>query len=524
MDAVYSRLAMEDVVRHFMSPPRTSQDSSKLAFYIDPKSFHAQFLRVPVPHDWVGVYGLLHMEVNPTGFAVQHEGLSRRDPSVEEKVIEKYKMFLGQKEEHDTLMDDYFSTFQESIGDTVLGNDSENDARIRAYLHKRTSFQCDSADLLEDIDVMNALKTACTEWDLRQKMRRRPDGKSPPDVFDVYKLIQSRLQSETPDPALWMKDAPRSNELDVFSNMPTIRQMTSSMERIWVGSLFQAEDKKTIGWIKRRRDVHVVETYTEYFVVMPAERRVSVWTKRSYYNSLKPPWKTHVRSQMTLPALSAICLLSTCVYPSKHPAGDAALDTDLFEDNVRNAGRGIGYALSRLVRDHEEGQLRQMGVWRQNGLKLSSFVTLVWGMFPWLDIASKCWIIRETITLFNDSGVNIFISPRVANLNGSRGTFTRMMYEVESCSDADNEGSSDYCLPAVEVDGGMPAGGITIFRSSAVPGQFIQTRDHKSNWRYRRLEIQGNKTFIHGKKRQAVELPPNSVEQINVFTGAELIY
>lgn len=465
--SIFPKIAVSEksfAIRYFA--PLTELET--LTFFVDTINLSgcmAQHVKLAV--------GGIHVEVRANKCLVGAVAFSDQDKITNARAFETlFNYQLGYLLDNEKeIPDDYFRALEASLPDVISLGDVENEARIRAYIRARRNIQCDSSQLYGDSEVMAALIHCQEEWNSKRVQGRDASGKTPKDDTSVYHLIRQRLQqnisnancqadnvendttgcalegdAETnakPNDGLtdhvrrqlsrmYGGKLRRRDELSVFAEIPDMQRRTgSSVERLWLGSLFESEDTRTMGWIKRRRRLTFVETFTEYFVVMPVERRVVAWTKRSYYNSLQVPWQSHVRSRMSLSALSSICLLSACVYPSPRAqrdqgldAGDAILDHELFEENVRNAGRGIGYAISRLKDEHREAQLRQSGAWSQAPLKLGSFVSLVYSLLHWLDAESKAWVVRETLTLLHASDVTIVIDPCVS------ATLAKVMFDM----------------------------------------------------------------------------------------------
>lgn len=368
----------------------------------------------------------------------------------------------------------------------VITGDFENDLRCRVYLSNqgKSAFQKDSSLLLNDDDVVSALDRSKKVWEAKKEKRRTVDGTTPANDTSVYDLILERLR-HSPTGMLYVSAEDRRDEHEVLASQDPVRRTMSSIERVWFENLFEGPDKVELGWIKRRKKHVLIETRTEFFVVLPVERSITVWTKRSLYNSLELPWRTRVQSHVSLPAISALCLFSSCIYPDRKDSGRAALDDDLFKHNIRNAGHGIGYALRNLLSEFREAQLRDSTSWSMYPLSLSSLVELVWRGLPWLDNQSKSWIVRETITLWNMAGVHVHV-------RGVQGRFSRAMLD---------EGEVER-RPAIAIDRSMPAGGVQLFQiSNGDDGgvQFIAVRKNSSygtEWTYRALSRVGNMTTL----------------------------
>lgn len=74
----------------------------------------------------------------------------------------------------------------------------------------------------------------------------------------------------------WEQHMRRRDTLGLFASSRPKRNMIDTMEKVWFQNLFDTGGYNPFPCIKRIRRVQIVETRTDFFVVVPTDRKVVV--------------------------------------------------------------------------------------------------------------------------------------------------------------------------------------------------------------------------------------------------------
>lgn len=502
-EIVYSRLAIEITFRRVLKEIFPKLTSTHTAASISNQFWN---LRLEINHSQ-NTAETAFMEVNEEWFLVggfPDDGMVRNVVDMFSKTL---KGFINNEKD---VPQGYMIGTLNTIFKSTLTGDKENDFRIRYFLKTGKHISIDSSKLLARQDIRQALDSAKEEWRRKKMQRWTNRSERVPDNFSYYDMITKALINESENIQngnqnfdelwpYWEQRMKRRDTLKLLASSRPQRNTVASMEKIWFQNLFDTAGYKQFSKIKRKRQIEIVESRTDYFVVVPIDRKIVVWTKNSLYNSFKLPWKSLVQSQISIPAVSAMCLFSSCIYPnpSTDPrlAGNATIDKEEFSRNVAKTENGLGYAISTLPEVYKENQLREQGNWCLNSLKLSSLVSLIWKQLFWLDNESKAWITRETMNLLALSNVNIYVSAHP-------GIFPRTIFFVED----------EMLLPCLHIDCKIPAGGISVFMSVESGEKFI-----KINGKYLENGQEQGMIFEVFKERNLMTVRPVDNSRVNII-------
>lgn len=253
------------------------------------------------------------IEINEDGFVA--DGFPNDDMAKTAREIfkEHLKLFIANP---DSEPETYRASVLNTIYNFIVTGDNENDFRIRFYLKTGRNISFDSSAISLRGDAKRALEGAKQEWRKRKSQRWMFRSEQPKDNYSVYQMLSTILFQNNEilgnhNPLYdelwpyWERKMKRREAVRLLASSKPQRITMASMEKIWfqnffeVGeNFFEVGDSTHLSWIKRRRMVQIIESRTDYFVVMPIERRVVIWTTHSLYNSFQFPWRSLVRSHM----------------------------------------------------------------------------------------------------------------------------------------------------------------------------------------------------------------------------------